>query len=287
MDEKKMEFLKKLDDPSEAAVFLQIAEKEEKILGKPIETWNKDELLNFYAQQNATHAYIICLHRTLREYIDWANPKNTTASIVYADIFNFIEKRKSTKVIFSKKEIEEYVSELKNAQDRFMYLAAFEGILGASSESLLLAKKQDFHNGTADVYINFSSPTFSRTISVSEATRENAIEAADTYVYYNKNGVGNVKLCGDRIIKFRSIQTELKDAFHAIFLRTKRFEKIHPGFTPRNCYLSGLTYEIQLACVELGLPPKEFSEKMEAWKGISYRYDIRYIPIQIKRYFNQ
>lgn len=181
----------------------KFSEKFEEELGKDLCDFNEEEIKDFYKARNfkATGS-LDNLNSQLKEYTNWCiieglvkDHQNHYSFIKSNELKECVNKIKKQAGYVTKKQLIKSINRLSNASDKYIFLAAFEGVMGKNFDDILNVSEKDLKG-------NLLKLKSGKEIIVSDLLRDLIIESCNTYKYYQPNKV--MPLTGDKVIKQKS-----------------------------------------------------------------------------------
>ena len=209
-EEQKKRYIEKMDF-TEKKVLIQLfnnVEQVEKMNNKDICNFVTPEILEWYKFLFTTSLdRLVNINAKLAKYQTWClqqnlvnDSQNHFLEITPEVLTKCLNKIAINNGILTREQLINHLRKFENAQYKFVFLGAFEGIdsAGVEHEELIKATFKD---------INISDKTIKlvtgRTIKISDKLIQYAEEASNTYIYHAVMGDFDSEIIGDEIIKNR------------------------------------------------------------------------------------
>lgn len=236
---------------------------------KDVSNFSYYEILDMYKTFNLNSVEMLqVLNSILSSYTQWCLQQN----LVVDSQNHFLEFKKNIfeecvntiiiqKKVVSRKQVLEWVNEMKNPVDGFIFLALFEGIRGKLYNELLALKISDFYDGKAKLCTG-------REIEISNELYNIALETNESLEYYGDKKVITLSNDGYIIKNFPNVQNLTSET--AASQRIKGRIQRNADFLGVGAYVSGNVIResgkidyINRKSKEKGLSSKEYLEQFK------------------------
>lgn len=214
-------------------LFNDIVKRHEKILGKDLSHFNKDEIINLLGEFGSQSVKTVDSKRSyISQYINFAIKENfLTTGINHANNINFdiikslADQRALKNKYITEEELHKLIEDMANPQDQALFLAIFEGVLGEKMCELINLKITDIDEENCILKL------ITREKKVSRKLINLLLEAHKQGVYYVNNGERISKrtkiglLNTEYIFKPTSRKDNIEDAVSP-FILSSRIKKV-------------------------------------------------------------
>jgi len=299
----KEEFISQLDKsrvPRSSALFGKSYEFEMQ-LNKDLSDFSLDEIEEIFRHSESENARLD--YYAIKDYLEYCIAKGVINKYVLENVKlgYFDELLDENRLRITKDQLDEYIKELFNVQDKLLLTLLFEGVNGAGQSEIRNLKKQDIDWNTNILQLRCDK-NGERTLTVSDECMKllDLTLKEDTF-YYNNGDIKIVlydKYCENDFV-IRSLKKQARDESKRahkslIVSRFNDFKKWlnQPKLNPTVIYQSGLIYYAVQFSKKIGKEIKDF--RNTEYREIAKQFPLRQIVVNntfvydgIYRYFKE